>query len=158
MGTSKHTGGGLPHRRCVTMDNDDVERNKSDTPTEYLVTSSIVPQGALRGVTYFTIEELCDKIRSNPELSNIPIGELYRREMPTGFQHQFIMIKSMPIAGLSVWIRVDRAAKGYRNWQLTSTYPANDTVSILLALLVACRHSYLSFCRCAWEGMLSIRK
>ena len=140
------------------MGNDDVERHESDRPTESLVPSLIVPQGALRGVTYFTIEELCNKIRSNPEPSNIPIGELYRREMPTGFQHQFIIIKSVPVAGLSVWIRVDRAAKGYRNWQLASTYPANDTVSILLHLAAAHQYPDLSFCRCAWEEILSISK
>ena len=58
--------------------------------------------------------------------------------MPTGFHHQFIIIKSVPIAGLNVWIPVDRAASGYRNWQLASTYPANDTVNILLALPAAC--------------------
>jgi hypothetical protein len=118
----------------------DVERHKSDTPAESLFPSPIVLQGVLRGVTFFTIEELCNKIRSNPGLSNIPIGELYRREIPTGFQHQFIIIKSVPVAGLGFWIRVDRAAKGYRNWQLASTYPANDTVSILLVLLASCRY------------------
>ena len=136
----------------------DMERHKSDTPAESFIPSPIVLQGALRGVTYFTIKELCNKIRSNPELSNIPIGELYRREMPTGFQHQFIIIKSVPIAGMSVWIRVDRAAKGYRNWQLASTYPANDTVSILLALPAVRRYPYLSFCRHVWEKILSISK
>jgi len=135
-----------------------MERHKSDTSTESLVPSPIVPQGPLRGVTYFTIKNFWNKICSNPELSNISIGELYQREMRTGFQHRFIIIKSVPIAGLSVWIRVDRAAKGHRNWQLASTYPANDTVSILLALLAACRYPYLSFCRCAWEEILSISK
>jgi hypothetical protein len=88
---------------------------------------------ALHSVTHFTVDELCEKIRSTPELSNIPIGDLFRRQMPTGFKHEFILIKSVPISGRSVLIRIDRAAKGYRRGQLRTTYPADDTVSALTA-------------------------
>jgi len=83
--------------------------------------------GALRGVTQFTIEELCEEIRSTPELSNAPIGDLYRREIPSGVQHEFILVRSVPQDRPSVWIRIDRAAKRER-WQITSRYPADDTV------------------------------
>ena len=89
------------------------------------------------GATLFTVEELCDKIRSAPELSSILIGDLFRREIPTGFQHEFIVIKSVPISGHSVWIRVDRAAKGYGIRNIKAKYPANDTVSILTTDLAA---------------------
>ena len=87
----------------------------------------------MRNVAHFTVDELCEKIRSTPELSSIPIGDLFRREMPTGFKHEFILIKSVPVVGPSVWIRIDRAAKGYERGQLRTTYPADDTVSTLIA-------------------------
>jgi len=89
--------------------------------------------GALRGVTQFTIEELCEEIRSTPELSNAPIGDLYRREIPSGVQHEFILVRSVPQGCPSIWIRIDRAAKGYRErWRITSRYPADDTVCCVL--------------------------
>jgi len=75
----------------------------------------------------FTVDDLCDKIRSTPELHSVPIGDLFRREMPTGFQHEFILIKSTPTVGPSIWIRIDRAAKGYERGQVRTRYPANDT-------------------------------
>ena len=91
--------------------------------------SKVVLPGAIRGVTQFTIEELCEEIRSTPELSNAPIGDLYRREIPTGVQHEFILVRSVPQGRPSVWIRIDRAAKGYRErLRITSRYPADDTV------------------------------
>ena len=85
--------------------------------------------GVMRGVTHFTIEELCEEIRSTPELSNAPIGDLYRREIPSGVQHEFILVRSVVQGRPSTWIRIDRAAKGYRErWRITSRYPADDTV------------------------------
>jgi hypothetical protein len=90
-----------------------------------------VSQELLGNLTRFTVDELCDKIRSTPELSSMPIGDLFRREMPTGFQHEFILIKSAAVAGPSVWIRIDRAAKGYHSGRPRTRYPANDTVSTL---------------------------
>lgn len=84
-----------------------------------------------RGVTHYTIEELCDEIRSSPMLAELSIGDLYRREIPTGVQHEFIIVRSVPYGGNpATWIRIDRAAKGYRErFKLTSRYPADDTVS-----------------------------
>lgn len=94
------------------------------------VTSGKLP-AAPRGVTHYTIEELCEEIRVVPDPGNIPIGDLYRREIPSGVQHEFILIKSIEQQGRpSTWIRIDRAAKGYRDrFRLTSRYPADDTVS-----------------------------
>lgn len=88
-------------------------------------------QGVLGSLNRFTVDELRDKIRSTPELSSIPIGDLFRRKIPTGFQHEFILVKSAAGAGPSVWIRIDRAAKGYQSGRIRTRYPANDTVSTL---------------------------
>jgi hypothetical protein len=80
----------------------------------------------------FTVDEFCDKIRSTPELCSIPIGDLFRREMLTGFQHEFILFKATPTVGPSFWIRIDHVVKGYERGQVRTRYPANDTVSIFV--------------------------
>ena len=104
--------------------------------------SKILLPGAIRGVTQLTIEELCEEIRSTPELSNAPIGDLYRREIPSGVQHEFILVRSVPQGRPSTWIRIDRAAKGYRErWRITSRYPADDTV----------RSAFAAHCCDSWD-------
>lgn len=87
----------------------------------------------------FTVEELCEEIHARPDLASLPIGDLYRREIPTGVQHEFILVKSIEASGgPSTWIRIDRAAKGYHErFRLTSQYPADDTVSTLRRVSVS---------------------
>ena len=93
--------------------------------------STLVDSLSTRGVTLYTLDELCTEIRATPKLAGMPISNLYRREIPSGVQHEFIMVRSVELPeSPSVWIRIDRAAKGYREkLRLTTRYPADDTVS-----------------------------
>ena len=127
----KHPQGtNIEGSRSLSTGTDETESHLSH---DIFGSSQVASQGVLTGVTHLTVDELCDKIRATAALSNIPIGDLFRREMPTGFQHEFILIRSAPVVGPSIWIRIDRAAKGYQRGQLRTKYPADDTVGIVTA-------------------------
>lgn len=83
-----------------------------------------------RGVTQYSLDELCDEMQAFPAIAQLPIADLYRREIPTGVQHEFIMIRSAPCdAHPAAWIRIDRMAeRSRRSAMLISRYPAADTV------------------------------
>lgn len=87
-----------------------------------------------RGITQLTLKELCDEIRTSPNLATYPVDDLYRREIPTGVQHEFIIVRSAPRDGRpAIWIRIDRAAMGYRErFNFNSRYEADDTVSLFI--------------------------
>lgn len=103
---------------------------KSKSSSQVKIDSSSSPQLPARGITQYTLEELCEEIRSSPDLATHPVDDLYRREIPTGVQHEFIIVRSAPRSGRpATWIRIDRAAMGYHDRiRLDSRYAADDTV------------------------------
>lgn len=111
---------------------DAIDHLKLKSSSQVKIDSSSSPPSGARGITQYTLEELCEEIRSSPELATYPVDDLYRREIPTGVQHEFIIIRSAPRHGRpATWIRIDRAAMGYRErFRLTSRYVADDTVRI----------------------------
>lgn len=86
-----------------------------------------------RGVTQYSIEELCDEIRSSTELSQCVIEDLYRREVPNGVRHEYIVIRCAARSGHTpTWIRIDRSAKGGLRFDSSATKLAQDTVCMHL--------------------------
>ncbi|KAF8308021.1 hypothetical protein DL93DRAFT_2087418, partial [Clavulina sp. PMI_390] len=82
-----------------------------------------------KGVIQYTIQELCEEIKGAPDLASTPIADLYRREIPSGVLHEFIMLRSVELPGRpSVWLRIDRTARGYPS--LSTRTLADDTARL----------------------------
>lgn len=109
---------------------------------------------SLIGISHLTIPEFCEHLRYMPDLRTAEIVELWRREVPAGVRHEFVMVKIVSRATtvegaaggggdgeieMERWVRIDRAAKDYKKIpsrlslaSIASTFMADDSVSFFL--------------------------
>lgn len=101
-------------------------------PSISLVLEQLAPAS---GVVRRTVQELCQLVKASPEYSARTIDTLYRRENPTGVQHEFIVVRCAATDGEPpLWLRIDRAAKRTGQSSLMTDLPPDDSVCSIVDL------------------------
>ena len=109
-------------------------------------TSKAALPGVMRGVTQFTIEELREEIRSTPELSNAPIGDLYRREIPSAFSMSLFWFGLLFRAARALGFASTGLRKGIGRGGESPQGTLLMTLYVTLSHLVDMIHSQLRLC------------